>query len=216
VRRRVVIAGLCLAAAGQATSARADSGAASCLATLDALDVRYERVRRPGIAVGVEVGGPLGGVEYRSFRGDAPLVLDCSLVVSLAVAGRYLAAHGITTATYSSAYQRRNIRGTSRPSRHSFGLAIDVHIFEGDDVGPLTIRDDYEQGLGWEIDCIGRPLTPAGAILRTIDCQLTRSGLFRIILSPDYDADHYNHFHIEALPWQERTDRAELVPRGRS
>jgi len=184
-----------------------EADASSCLAALDELGVEYARARRRGIEIGVEVRGLLGGVEYRSYTRD-PLVLDCSLVFSLARAGELLRAHGVERVHYSSAYQRRNIRGTSRPSRHSFGLAIDVHtlvLAGGEHLA--AVKHDYEQGLGDDWDCVGEPLTELGALLRTIDCQLTHSGLFRIILSPDYDADHYNHFHIEALPWSERTDR---------
>ena len=141
-------------------------------------------------------------------------MLDCSLVYSLAEAGRFLVEHGVQRVTYSSAYQRRNIRGTSRPSRHSYGLAIDCHTFSGDQLGSLHVADDYEQGLGDDDDCIGNPLTEEGRTLRELACQLTRSGLFRMVLTPDYDADHYNHFHLEARPWSQRV-RSAPPERGR-
>lgn len=149
--------------------------------------------------------GPLGGVTYHSYN-RRPLDIDCSLAVSLAVAGRFLTAHGIDSATYSSAYQVRNIRGTRRRSQHSYGLALDVHTYSGESIGSLSVREDYEQGLGDAVDCIGQPLTQEGAVLRAVACQLERSGLFRRILNPDYDAAHYNHFHIEVLPWRDRDD----------
>ena len=191
--------------AGGSAHARSGGDAAACLAALDALGVEYERVERPGIVVGVAVTADLGGVKYVSYTGDE-LVLDCSLVYSLARAGEVLSAYGVERATYSSAYQRRTIRNTSRPSSHSFGLAIDVHIYEGAELGRLRLEDDYEQGLGSAGDCLGRPLTEGGAILRDIHCRLEDAELFRFILSPDYDAHHYNHFHFEALPWGERDD----------
>ena len=50
----------------------------------------------------------------------------------------------------------------------------------------------------------------AGAILKVMQCQLARSGLFHLVLSPDYDDAHHDHFHLEALPWTERpTVRSE-------
>ena len=190
---------------GSASASDRDA-AASCLAALDALGVAYARTKRRGIDIAVEVHGLLGGVELRAFDRPEPLVLDCSLVYSLARAGEVLRAHGIERVTYSSAYQRRNVRGTSRPSRHSFGLAIDVHGFALDDGQRVAVvKADYEQGLGDDLDCIGEPLTDLGRLLRSVDCALAGSGLFRIILTPDYDADHYNHFHLEALPWHERS-----------
>jgi hypothetical protein len=191
----------------------------SCESELRRLGVEFERVKRRGIETGVLVKGGLGGVEYRQFR-KQPLVIDCSLAYSLAVAGRFFAEHGIDRVTFSSAYQQRNVRGTRRPSRHSFGLAIDVHSFSGPELERITVVDDYEQGLGDEVDCIGDPLTDAGRLLRTLSCQFVRSGLFRIVLDPDYDADHYNHFHLEVLPWSQRDDwlhgEPERDPRLRS
>lgn len=184
---------------------RADGDRAACLRTLDRLDVEYRPVRRRGIAIAVEVTGAVGGVEYRGYR-DRPLVLDCSLVASLAHAGRFLAEHGVERATYSSAYQRRKVRGSDRWSNHSYGLAIDVHVLAGEALGTLRVKDDYEQGLGDDVDCVGRPLTAPGAVLRTVICQFERSGAFRMILTPDSDASHYNHFHLEVSPWRERDD----------
>jgi len=76
--------------------------------------------------------GPLGGVSYVPLGRARPLVLDCSLVYSLALAGRYLRDEGITTAVFSDAINRRFVRGTTRRSKHSYGLALDVHRFAGD------------------------------------------------------------------------------------
>jgi hypothetical protein len=189
--------------------AKADAAEASCLAELDARGVAYTRAARKGIAIGVEVQGPLGGVTFRGSSGTA-LVIDCSLAVSLAEAGPYLVALGVDEAVFSSAYSRRNVRGTNKPSKHSYGLAIDVHQLIGKDVGTLAIALDYEQGLGDAVDCVGQPLTAGGAILKTLQCQLARSGLFRLVLSPDYDDAHHDHFHLEARPWVDReTVRSE-------
>lgn len=179
----------------------------ACYDRLDDLGVAWKTAKpRKGIALPVEVTGALGGVTYATW-GPRALVLDCSLVYSLALAGRYLVEAGITRATYSSAYERRNVRGTNRPSRHSYGLALDVHAVSGPAVGKLELDDDFEQGLGDAVDCVGDPLTSGGWILKMLHCRLERSGLFRIVLSPDYDEDHHNHFHVEALPWRERPDR---------
>jgi hypothetical protein len=198
-----------LVVAGAPRTASADKN--ECLRALDELGVEYSRAKRKGIRIGVKVEGKLGGVEYRAYNGK-PLVLDCSLVYSLAVSGRFLRAATVERVTFSSAYQIRKIRGTSRPSKHSYGLAIDMHTFHTTDYGALSVTDDYEQGLGDNVDCIGQPLTVGGAVLKRVDCQVTRSQLYRIILTPDYDAGHYNHFHVEALPWGEREDvRAATV-----
>jgi hypothetical protein len=181
----------------------AEELAASCHAALDERGVAWRPARRPGIAIAVELAGPLGGVTYVPPAAE-PLVVDCSLAVSLAEAGRYLVALGLVEARWSSAYARRNVRGSDRPSKHSFGLAIDVPRWSGPALGVLSIAADYEQGLGDGIDCLGQPATQAGAILKLAQCQLARSGLFFLVLSPDYDDAHHDHFHLEARPWAER------------
>lgn len=215
----VVVVGLLVSAGprGARTAEPERRQRPSCLDALDDLGVDYERARRRGIRIGVKVRGKIGGVEFRSYKKGTPLVVDCSLVYSLVHSAPHFLRHGIEVVRYSSAYDRRNIRGTKRPSKHSYGLAIDVHTFSTAD-RTYTVKQDYEQGLGDNIDCIGDPLTDAGRILRALDCQLTRSELYRIVLTPDFDADHYNHFHLEALPWDERSDpirRSRSVSSGR-
>lgn len=205
--RRRTLGGVRLAALALVTcvaSAHADP-LGDCTSALDARGVAWKPAARPGIAHAVEITGPLGGLSLTS--SDQPLVIDCSLAVSLAEAGRYFKGLGIEHATFSSAYSRRNVRGTNHPSKHSYGLAIDVHTFTGPDVGTLRVDRDYEQGLGDDVDCVGAPLTQGGAVLKVLQCQLVRSGLFHLVLSPDYDDAHHDHFHLEALPW---SDRAEL------
>ncbi|MGE0397528.1 MAG: extensin family protein [Kofleriaceae bacterium] len=190
-----------LALALLSTTAHADP-LGDCNAELDARGVSWKKASRPGIAKAVEITGPLGGVSFTAI--DQPLVIDCSLAVSLDEAGRYIKALGIDKVTFSSAYSRRNVRGTNRPSKHSYGLAIDVHTFTGPDLGTVRVDRDYEQGLGDEVDCVGAPLTQGGATLKVLQCQLVRSGLFHLVLSPDYDDAHHDHFHLEAKPWPDR------------
>ncbi len=173
----------------------------ACTAELDARKIAWKPATRPGIALGVEITGTLGGVKFT--YDDQPLVIDCSLAVSLDEAGRYLVALGIDRATVASAYSRRTVRGTNRPSKHSFGLAMDVSGFSSE-LGALRVDRDYEQGLGGDVDCIGKPLTQGGAVLKVLQCQLVRSGLFYLVLSPDYDDAHHDHFHLEVKPWRER------------
>ncbi len=201
---------LALALLLASTTAFADGKVGDCFAELDARHVAWKHASRPGIALGVELTGTIGGIELTSE--DQPLVIDCSLAVSLDEAGRYLKALGIDKATFSSAYSRRNVRGTNRPSKHSFGLAIDVHTFSGPELGNLRVDRDYEQGLGDEVDCVGSPLTEGGAVLKILQCQLVRSGLFHLVLSPDFDDAHHDHFHLEALPWAERHELRGAMP----
>jgi len=183
--------------------AEADDTSSKCLAELDARGVTYTRVEAKGVEIGVEITSALGGVTWRS-SSDKPTLLDCSLAVSLDDAGRYFTALGLTEAVFSSSYSRRNVRGTRKPSKHSYALAIDLHRMIGPEVGTLVVEDDFEQGLGDAVDCLGQPLTAGGAILETLKCQLAQSGLFRLVLTPDYDDAHHDHYHLEVRAWADR------------
>jgi hypothetical protein len=185
-----------------AALANPDDVMTDCKDELERRGVSFKPAKRSGIAVGVEITGPLGGIPYTSEQ--LPLVIDCSLAVSLDEAGKYMRELGVTKAGYSSAHSKRNVRGTNRPSKHSFGLAIDVQAFRGPALGTVHVDRDYEQGLGDAIDCLGRPLTQGGAVLKLLQCQLTRSGLFQLVLSPDFDDAHHDHFHLQVRPWSER------------
>ena len=201
--RALLAIGLGLAGVLAGVAGAAASPGDHCKRELSARGVSWKPARKPGIAIAVELDGPIGGVRWAA-SGHGPLVIDCSLAVSLAEAGPYLVALGVEQATVSSAYSRRNVRGTSRPSKHSYGLAIDVSRFRGDAIGELAVALDYEQGLGDAVDCLGQPTTQAAAVLKVLQCQLVRSGLFYLVLSPDYDDAHHDHFHLEARPWTER------------
>jgi hypothetical protein len=188
-------------------SARASAG--DCHAELDARHVPYKRTARSGVALAVEITGPIGGVRY---AGVEPLVIDCSLAVSLAEAAPYIAGITMTQARVASAYSRRDVRGTHVPSKHSFGLAIDISAFADDAGDVLRVASDYESGLGDEVDCIGEPATRAAEALKRLQCQLVRSGLFHLVLSPDYDDDHRDHFHLEVTPWSARPQLRSPLP----
>jgi hypothetical protein len=181
---------------------------ADCYDALDALKVQYTATSAPrGIELPVEVNGSLGGVSF--VAADDPrraLVLDCSLVYSLAVAGAMLADEGVATAIFGDAYHHRLVKGTSRLSKHSFGLALDVHRFTDAAGRTLSVAADYEKGLGRGRDCLGRPDGDKARHLRLLWCRLERSELFKLVLDPDFDEDHRDHFHLQALPWGERDD----------
>jgi hypothetical protein len=191
----------------------ATGGRSPCMTALARANVPARATSpRPGIQEPVEVLGPIAGVEYHSLSSkSAPLILDCSLVEALDEAGPLFRDEGIKRANYSASYQIRNVRGTNQPSKHSYGLALDVHTFVTDQDETLSVLDDYEQGLGDELDCIGAPDTDAARALRTLYCRFTLGPIFHLVLGPDDNADHHNHFHLEAPPWDKRKPRSPML-----
>ncbi len=174
-----------------ATASDSIPDGAGCLKRLDALGLDYRRLDElRGVTTPVAVSGPIGGLTWVSSPG-APLRADCRLVVALAGLGEALRGLGVESVRYSGAYSYRMSR-VGRLSLHSFGLAVDVHgfIVRG---RWLSVTQDFARGL--DSDCL------AGApVLNAIACALRRSGGFREMLTPDYNADHHDHFHLGVMP----------------
>ena len=142
-------------------------------------------------------------------RGGRPAQMDCQLAVALVNARPVFASLGIAELEYSAAYHYRNRRRSNQLSAHAFGLAIDVHRMRSSH-GEHSVARNYERrwgrwrsappGPGWYHSCLGRPRTRAGRTLRQLACRLRLEEGIRLILTPDDNRDHRDHFHIEAYP----------------
>lgn len=82
-------------------------------------------------------------------------------------------------------YSCRNIYGgrSGRLSQHAFANAVDVSAFVLADGRRISLED------GWHGDAKQRAFLQA---LQTSACRR-----FGTVLSPDYNAAHYNHFHLD-------------------
>lgn len=83
-------------------------------------------------------------------------------------------------------YNCRNVAGTDHRSGHSTGSAIDVSGFVLADGRRITVLGDWSAGTPQERE-----------FLRVIHTSACRR--FGMVLGPDYNADHRNHFHLEAV-----------------
>ena len=101
--------------------------------------------------------------------------------------------------THMGIYVYRNIAGTSTLSRHSYALAIDLSTFILKDGTKITLEDDWND-------------ESKGATLRAIEDVLKQS--FSVVLDPDYNEDHYNHFHIDLSPDKRPSQYPLLASKG--
>jgi len=97
-------------------------------------------------------------------------------------ARQYLGSELVRIETMGS-YSCRNIAGSNRRSEHSKANAIDVSGFVLADGRRITLTGNWRDG--------GR----AEQFLKVIHKSACRR--FGTVLSPDYNADHYNHFHFD-------------------
>jgi len=83
-------------------------------------------------------------------------------------------------------YSCRNIAGSGRRSAHSQAEAIDVAAFVLADGRRISVKQDWSGGSPEERE-----------FLRTVRQSACRR--FDIVLSPDYNEDHEDHFHLEGV-----------------
>jgi hypothetical protein len=177
--------------------ARAIPGGEPCLAELGRMGVSYKRLAMlKGVQTPVHVTGPLGGLRFTAVAG-LPLYLDCRMAVALAWTAPHLLEMGVTEVRFSGAYVFRSTRA-GRPSRHALGLAIDIHALTFSSAGysaPLTrleVKRDFRRGTQW--------CQPDAPRLNQVACRVKQLGLYRELLTPDYDRDHHDHFHLAIWP----------------
>ncbi len=161
-----------------------------------------------GIRTPVQITGDIHGLRLTPRAGRPPL-MDCELARALAEAAPIFHSVGLTQLFFSGAYDYRTRRESAQLSAHAFGLAIDVHTLSGT-AGVFSIKRDFPAGSGrWrglsvregDLDgCVGHPSTADARRLRTLACQLKHHSAFRVVLTPDDNADHRDHLHLEAFP----------------
>ena len=91
--------------------------------------------------------------------------------------------------------------GTSRISEHAFGNALDIAGFTLADGRKISVRDHWRGGTPEE-----------QAFLH--DVQLFACQTFNTVLSPGYNAAHYNHIHVDLMRRQNgrRPCRPSAIP----
>jgi hypothetical protein len=164
---------------------------AACIAALDRSDLQYRVTPARPIANGC-------GLEHavRPLRSQiaysGPFDLTCGMMAALywyearlqVLAETHLGT-SITRIDHLGTYACRNINSkeTGRRSQHATGNAIDIAGFRLADGRRVTVLQDWGKD-----NAESRFLAAA----RDEAC-----GLFNIVLSPDYNAAHANHFHLD-------------------
>lgn len=85
-------------------------------------------------------------------------------------------------------------------TRHPAGLAIDVGALRKKDGTVLSVAQHFGGKIG-DATCGGSfPDGAEGRELHSILCQAKDSAVFTYALTPHYNADHADHFHLEIKP----------------
>lgn len=138
--------------------------------------------------------GPVSGVGLESGSGsDAPVLVGCNTAVSIVGSAAVASMLGADTIIHYGTYNCRTIAGTSTLSEHGHARAIDIGGFVLSSGETVSVLADWEDG-------VADPVTPFGQMLRAFTDQIWGMGLWNIILTPEFNAAHDDHFHIDLTP----------------
>ena len=165
----------------------------SCFAALDQAGVVHRRL--PDIATGMCVADQRAEIT-RWASAPAPIrpagvAPSCAVGAALLLWQRDVVqpmaqlhlGRKVSSIEHLGSYNCRSIRGSDRPSEHSTGNAIDISAF--------VLSD------GRRVSLLERWNAPDG---RSAFLHAVRSGAcgyFNTVLSPDYNAAHADHFHLD-------------------
>lgn len=182
----------------QAAVVREGSELGRCMAQLTAARVRFSPVpdRQNSAVCGLSQGGVLGpdmGTVARMAPGEVQMTCQTALALSiwrrqsLEPAAREILGSDVVQIDHMGAYACRNVNngvGSSRISAHAQAAALDFAGVRLRDGRRITVTND------WRGDA------PEARFLRRIRDDACR--IFGTVLSPDYNAVHFDHLHLEA------------------
>jgi hypothetical protein len=184
---------------------------AQCAAELQARRIPFKRETARGVDAPIRLTGPVHGILFRGEgtdeeRAKSPHeIVDCRLVLALDDATATLAEHDIVEVRHYSMY--RLPEGSwprGRPAvHHTAGVAIDAGLFIKRDGSILNVDKHFHGAIGAKTCGPGagpRPATAEATELRALLCTLAARQLFNLVLTPNYDRPHKNHFHLEVRP----------------
>jgi hypothetical protein len=186
---------------------------AGCEAELGRRAIPFARAAdTPNVLAPVRLQGPLRGVSIHSLLSPAERakstseILDCRLVLALDDFAGLVAQHGVVEMVHLSGYRPRSEHGCTPKyagKQHCGALAIDVATFRLRDGSVLNVEKDFHGHIGLATCSPAaqpKPASPASTELWSFVCESARRAIFHVILTPNFNAQHKNHFHLEITP----------------
>lgn len=177
-----------------------------CLAELKARDIPFVEETARGVDQPVRLTGPLHGVTYRTDesaekRETSPYeIADCRLVLALDDFAQVLEKHDVVEVRHYSIYRPPGKSLAKVPKQHAGALALDAGRFITKAGATLDVTKHFHGAIG-DTTCGAKaaphPVTPEATELRSILCEAVDEHLFNIVLTPNFNRPHHNHFHLE-------------------
>jgi len=182
-------------------------GQDDCEAELAGRHIEFVRDAGSAVLAPVRLTGPLHGVVFRSdgkdsVRATSPYeIADCRLVLALDDFAEILSRHDIVEVRHYSMYRPPNGWPEGKiGTRHDGALALDAGRFIDRAGKVLDVDRDFHGAIDAKTCGEGaapRPATADALELRAILCEAVDRRLFNVVLTPNYNRPHHNHFHLE-------------------
>jgi hypothetical protein len=168
---------------------------ADCEAELGKRGIAFQTETARGVLAPVRLTGKLHGIEFRTDESDAARatsvneVGDCRLILAMDDFAAILAQHDVVMVRHYSMWRPppKSWPDDKIGSRHDGALALDAGRFTKQDGTVKTCGD----GAG------PHPATDKAKELRAILCETVTAHLFNVVLTPNFNKPHRNHFHLE-------------------
>jgi len=151
-----------------------NGGGDSCLQDLDHMNVQYTKIDNIG-QDRCPVKNAVRIINYPNTKLSAPVILSCPSAKNLALFFTDTGARNVST---FGTYNCKTRRGSSIISEHGYGTAIDIS-----EIDSASVQKD------WNKD------TKEGETLRNAHQSACKR--FSNVLTPDSNADHADHFHLD-------------------
>jgi hypothetical protein len=172
---------------------------------------------RDGVADPVTLTTPINGMPYR-YSGNAAVrpnfFMDCSLALSLLEAAPHLRSRGVVEVTDIGVYNYRCIGGGTPPdcpngiSQHAYAKGIDIAGFTTMDGTFYSVNDDWVIDPEAERTCEAATENALDAFLHEAICALKADDIWNIVLTPNYNDAHRNHFHVDLTTGSDYINKA--------
>lgn len=184
-----------------------DPTVATCREWLDLYGVTYTvGPMNAGVSDPVTVTTPINGMVYRYSANTTPratFFMDCTLARSLVLAAPHMRSRGVVEVADIGVYNYRCIGGGTPPdcpngiSQHAYAKGIDLAGFE-DTAGTFySVNDDWVIDPSTERTCEAATSSEKDAFLHELICAIKADEVWNIVLTPNYNDAHRNHFHVD-------------------
>jgi hypothetical protein len=184
-----------------------DPELASCRAWLDHYGVAYTvGPANQGVADPITVATPINGMPFR-YLGNAAVrprfFMDCGLAQTLVRGVPHWRSRGIVEVQDIGVYNYRCIGSGTPPncpngmSQHAYAKAIDLARFVHADGTTYTVETDWVIDPSTEPTCMAATEPGKDEWLHRVICAQKAADVWNIALTPNYNAAHRDHFHVD-------------------